>query len=99
MLRTRWESALPAARPPPSRASAASGPPDRAPRLRSGGCRGPLGPHRGLNLIPPLAGEGVDLGAAGLLSLNEPLRGEPHGEHLCRLPLVLSMGSHRVGHD
>lgn len=30
---------------------------------------------------------------ARLLSLNEPLRGEPHGEHLCRLPLVLGTGA------
>lgn len=28
-----------------------------------------------------------------LLSLNEPLRGESQGEHLCRLPLVLGTGA------
>lgn len=73
MLRTRWESALPAARPSPSPASAASRPPDGTPRLRSGGCRGPRGPNPGPNLIPPLAGEGVDLGAAGYRAAPPPM--------------------------
>ncbi|CAI9179573.1 unnamed protein product [Rangifer tarandus platyrhynchus] len=59
--------------PPPSRARAASGPPNGAPRLRGGGCRGPLDPQRGLNLIRPSRGRGSILRRRGTARPHPPV--------------------------